>query len=334
MEITIETLLNPKTKPGDIFPRTSETEMKKLYKTLCLIYHPDVNKDPRATDAFTRLTSLFNIAIKNLDSDAWEKTNYIEFHLKNGKTVQITYQYHSTFEIGECYVTSTKVVYVFDFSKKKYYNNYNKKIKYANKDMEKIFKRLLPSGIKEYDTDDRHLIVIDKPMDVYPLKCLFENYFKGDIPERHLAWIISRLMNLACFFKYNDIVINGIDIDSLFVCPSQHAIYLYGGWWYSVPENTKMIGTTKVIYDIMPPKVKADKIASSVTDVESIKALGRKYLSTAAPEPFRQFLNSGTSSNTYSEMAKWDKALTDSYGKRRFIKLEVPKEDIYRKGDK
>lgn len=333
MEITIETLLNPSTKPGDLFPQSSKEEIRKMYKMYCLIYHPDVCKDPRAGDAFAKLTMLYNMALKNLDRDSWEKTNYIEFHLTTGKTIQITYQFHSTFELGEYYVTSTKIIYVFDFSKKKYYNNYKKKIKYANAQMKKVFARLVPDIVKECDTSTQHLIIINKPSNAYPLKCLIENYFDNNIPDKHLAWMISRLMNLACFLKYNGLVSNGIDVENLFVAPDEHSLFLFGGWWYTVPEDQKMIGTTKGIYDVMSPKVKADKVASSTTDVESIKAFGRKYLQVGAPAQFKDFLNSGSSTDTFAEMGKWDKALVESYGKRKFIKLDETeiKENIYKK---
>ena len=92
-----------------------------------------------------------------------------------------------------------------------------------------------------------------------------------------------------------------------------------------------MIGTTKDIFNIMPPKVKADKISASITDVESAKAFGRKYLDSSSPQAFKDFVNSGTKSDSMKEMEKWDEALVASFGKRRFIKIEATDKDIYKK---
>lgn len=328
--VDINTILNPATKFGDLFPRASKEELKKIYLLYSKIYHPDVCDDPRAADAFAKITEFYNTALSMLESDTWEKTNYIEFHLTTGKTIQITYLYHRIFELGEYYVCRKNIIYVFDFSKKEYYNNIKKTVRYANEDMEKAFKPLLPHVIKEANTENQHIVVMDKPENVYPLRCLFENYFNLNVPDKHLAWIVSRLMNICCFLKYNELVSNGLDLDNLFVCPDEHSIHLYGGWWYTVREGNNLIGTTRDIFNIMPPKVKADKRASSITDIESVKALGRKYLQPSAPAPFKEFLNSGSSEDSFKEMKKWDDALLRSYGKRHFLKLNTNIDNIYK----
>lgn len=319
---------------GELFPN-DHTKIVTKYKMMCKKVHPDVCGDPRAADAFARLTALYNQAIEANEKGIWEKPNYKEFKTTGGKTLQISYQYHCVFELGEYYVCKRNIIYAFDFSKKKYYNNYIKNIKnfhFANAGMEKMFKPILPQLVAEYDTEDnKHIIVLSKTEDVYPLRCVMDNFYKGNIPDTHLAWIMSRLMNLCCFLKYSGQVLNGLTIDNLFVSLQYHTILLEGGWWYAVDEDKDMIGTTKDIFNIMPPKVKANKVASSVTDVESVKAFGRKYLADSAPQAFKDFLNSGSQSDSMKEMAKWDEALEKSYGKRRFIKIEATENDIYKK---
>lgn len=82
----------------------------------------------------------------------------------------------------------------------------------------------------------------------------------------------------------------------------------------------------------MPPLVKANKISKSITDIESIKAFGRQHISTSAPQAFKNFLSSGTKESSIGESKKWDKALIDSYGKRKFIKIITNKNLVYKKG--
>lgn len=130
----------------------------------------------------------------------------------------------------------------------------------------------------------------------------------------------------------NGLVHNGINIDNCFVSTDFHSILLLGGWWYTTDEDAAMIGTSKDIYNIMPPLVKANKISKSITDIESIKAFGRQYISTSAPQTFKNFLSSGTKENSIEESKKWDKALIDSYGKRKFIKIITNKNLVYKKG--
>lgn len=331
-KITIDKILNAKTKYGDIFPNDPK-QLPLIYKELCKQFHPDSCGDPRATDAFATLQIFYKEASAVVGTGVWEGSRYVEIKTTTGKTLQINYLYHAIFELGDCYVCNRNIIYIFDFSKKKYYNNYIKQIKnisFADKDMEKMFKPLFPEVVSEYDTpNEKHVIVLKKTEDVYPLRCVIENFYKGNIPDTHLAWMMSRLMNIGCYLKYNGQVHNGINIDNCFVSLNFHTILLPGGWWYATKEGEPMIGTTAEIYNIMPPKVKADKVSSSITDIESIKAFGRKYLASTAPDAFKAFTVSGTGEDSMKEMEKWDSALIDSFGKRRFIKIDATAKEVY-----
>ena len=309
----IDKILNPNTKVGDIFPN-DVTQAKNIYRDLCKKYHPDTFADDRANDIISALTKLYNNAIKAIETGTWEKSNFIAIKTTKGTTLNINYLYHRVFELGEYYVCNQHIIYIFDFNKKKYYNNYIKqinKISYKDKKMEKYFKNLFPQVISEYNTlDNKHIIVISKTEDVYPLRAVIENVFNGEIPDKHLAWMISRLINICCFLKMNGLVHNGINIDNCFVSTDFHSILLLGGWWYTTDEDAAMIGTSKDIYNIMPPLVKANKISKSITDIESIKAFGRQYISTSAPQAFKNFLSSGTKESSIEESKKYD---TDVY---------------------
>ena len=315
------------------FFKNDASEIGFTYKKLCKKIHPDACKDPRASDAFARLQVFYNEAADAIAKGTWAGLNYVEFKTKTGKTLQIRYSYRREFELGEYLVCDRNIIYIFDFSKKKYYNNYInqiKKLNFADKEMENMFKPLLPNLVSEHDTATQHIIVLSKTADVFPLRCVLDNFYNGKIPDTHLAWMMSRLMNIACYFKYSNIVSNGICVDNLFVSLQYHTILIPGGWWYTTPSGDKMIGTTAGIYNIMPPKVKADKTSSSITDIESIKAFGRQYLADTAPQAFKDFVNSGSGEDSFIEMEKWDKALIDSFGKRRFIKIDANAKDIYK----
>ena len=56
-----------------------------------------------------------------------------------------------------------------------------------------------------------------------------------------------------------------------------------------------------------------------------------RYLDSSSPQAFKDFVNSGTKSDSMKEMEKWDEALVASFGKRRFIKIEATDKDIYKK---
>ena len=81
----------------------------------------------------------------------------------------------------------------------------------------------------------------------------------------------------------------------------------------------------------MPLTVKTNKIGSISTDLESIKLIGRKIIGSGkVPEPFEKWLHKGVGDNAMKEFDAWDLALEQSFGKRRFIKMEIDSNVIYR----
>ena len=332
------------TKCGDLFPY-GEENVKTKYKELVKEWHPDTNNNPNALNVFVQITELYNKALELLKNGRWEKTNFILISKNNGKKIALNYDTYFEFELGACYVTKTKVVYVLGIDKEKYYSNAIRRInslRYKDHKMKSDLSRFLPKIYQTFKTTNgEYVIVLDKPEDVYPLKNVFE-YFDEQMDDRHVAWIISRLCNLTCYLQFSELVHNGININNCFVSPKDHSILLIGGWWYTTEEEESMIGTTKDIFSIMSVSSKGSKKSSSLTDLESVKLLGRQLLGEtncrklsldySIPKPFIDFLTGGSGKNAYEEFTKWDRALDDSYGKRKFINMEI--KNLYeRKGD-
>ena len=242
----------------------------------------------------------------------------------SGKKIAVNYDTCFDFELGTCYVTKSKIVYILEKDKEKYYHNAIKRItglKYKDKRMENELSRFLPEIYQTFRTKNgKYAIVLDKTEDVYPLKNVFE-YFGKQIDGKHVAWMISRLCSLTCYLEYSGLVHNGIHMDNCFVSPEDHSVLLTGGWWYATEAGEKMIGTAKDIFAIMSVSAKESKRSSAVTDLESVKLLGRQ------PKPFIGFLTGGSGRSAYDEFVKWDRALDSSYGKRKFIHMEI--QNIY-----
>ena len=332
------------TKCGDLFPY-GDDEVKTKYKELVKKWHPDTNSNPDALNVFTKITELYDKALELLENGQWEKTNYILISKEDGKKIALNYDTYFDFELGTCYVTKTKIVYILGEDKEKYYNNAMQRInnlQYKDKKMEDDLSRFFPKIYQTFKTNNgEYVIVLDKTEDIYPLKKVYE-YFGERIEDRHVAWIISRLCNLTCYLKFSGLVHNGININNCFISPKDHSILLIGGWWYTTKEEERMIGTTKDIFSIMSVSSKGSKKSSSLTDLESVKLLGRQLLGEtncrklsldrSIPKPFINFLVGGSGNDSFEEFAKWDKALEASYGKRKFINMEI--KNLYeRKGD-
>lgn len=327
-------------KCGDLFSNDID-KCKEEYKLLSKLWHPDKNIED-TSEVFIKITKLYKKAVSMIKNGTWEKTNYIEIKTDSSKKLALNYLSSFKFELGWCYVCRENIIYIFDEDKEKYYFNAMKRIKsikYSDKKIESNFSKLMPKIHSSYRTlEGKHCLVLSKPKDAVLLRDVFK-YFNNSIDHKHVAWIISRLSNIACFLKTNNIVHNGINIDNCFVSLENHVVYLFGGWWYSVKEEEKMVGTTKEIFKVMPMVSKESKKASTVTDLESIKLLGRYLLGEVncrklvlnkkIPKELIEFLNSGSSENSFREFEKWDKALIKAYKKRSFIKIKI--ENLYKR---
>lgn len=325
---------------GDFFDCNKE-KIKIQYRAYLKAFHPDVNSNLKYADkACVKITEMYNKAIELLEKGKWEETNKIFFKDINGKKYSLKFKKEYSFELGSYYVSNTHIAYVLSKNNKKYYDAYIKNvsnIKYKNSDMEKEFKRYFPEIVCTFETSDSYVIIIKKTEDVYLLSEIM-NYYNGKIPPTHVAWIISRLCNICCFLKSNSIVLNGLDFNSIFISPRFHSIMVYGGWWYSTKEDEKMIGTSNFIFNTMPLSSRNSKQSKSTTDIESVKMVAKHLLNNSnlnkvkdvTPKQFYEWINSGSSSDSFSEFQKWTDAMLASFGKRKFVKMEIDLNKIYK----
>lgn len=320
-------------KCGDLFPNNPE-KAKLEFRRLAKRFHPDSSSGDSAEDVFKHINELYVKADEMFSAGTWEATNYIEISSSTGRLTKLKYLRMRCFELGVQYIANNVVVYVLDGRNKKYYDNMVrsiKKIRYRDPAMEKEFSRYMPEILDAFEsTEGKWVIAVSKSPDVFLLKDLLE-HFNGSIEDRHVAWMISRLCNLCCFLDFNHLSHNGISLDNCYVSPEYHSILLLGGWWYCVPQGEKMIGTQAHIFDIMTPKVKTDKIGSIMTDLESVKLLAATLLGkTKAPDTFDKWVQTGSSGSAVDDFEKWNKALNESYGARKFITMELSQKDIYK----
>ena len=319
-------------KCGDLYTNNPD-KAKEEHKQLAKMYHPDGNKHQLARQAFENITNLYGRAEKLFELGRWESSNSIDFDTKDGKRKNLKFIKECPFELGTQYISSTIVTYVLDAQNKKYFDNAIKRvgaIRYDNDAMNKAFSLYFPEFMETFETaDGKWVLVIKKTKDVLRLKDVLD-YFKGNINDKHVAWMMSRLNNLCCFIEHNSMSHNGISLDNCFISPEYHSVVILGGWWYCVEQDGKMIGVQKQVYDIMTPIAKTNKIGSITTDLESVKLIGRTLLgATKAPDSFRSWLDSGSSGDAKNEYTKWSQALDKSYGERKFIKLDLTEKDVY-----
>lgn len=311
---------------SDIFSN-DDAEAKKELKMYCKKYHPDANDSEFASKVFCKLQELYHSRFKKVNGVYGGVKNVVTFKRKsNGKGFELTNPITLSNGIATIYHTSTKICIVYDKTYEKFYYNYIKQVenlKYEDDKMEKEFKRYFPKIVTHFETDDnKYCVLLDKTSEVLNLGHIMRSYqSKGQkFPAKQAAWILNRLYNITCYMNFYNKVSNGISLDNIWVSPEMHTVLLYNGWEYTTHKDADMLGCPKDVYRVLPIKVKDSKKSKLITDLESIKQVGRiLYQGYDNLEHINKFLKLGVSDDVFEEWDKYSEALNKDFGKREFI---------------
>jgi len=331
-------------EPGQLFSDNIKT-IKEEYTDLAKKYHPDRNKNSKESiDVMAIVNTFYTQCIDMINSGTYKKPGFIKLAGKDEQFFEIKYRISHNFELGTVYIGNSIVFYLIDKAHKNLFENMIKissTFTFVDKKMKTEFEKYLPIVIRKFETTTNQLgIVIKKTADFVALRDVL-NYYEGKVPARHVAWIISSLMNLVCYINYNGLSHNSISLDTYFISPKLHSGSLLGGWWYSVPLGTKMLGVSEKIYSIMPPQVKNKKCGDILTDLESIRLIGRELLGdrhgtrmlekSYIPLPMAKWLLGVSYDSPSVEYTKWTEVLHKSFGERKFIEMELDANKLYSK---
>lgn len=331
-------------KPESIFMADSEVKLKAIYRKMSALWHPDKHiTDNRDTaKVFVHIKSLYESALKKLEDGTLGQGLSIKFKTKDSKEFLVKYQIVKDFELGKVYITNDFVVWCFLPEYKKNAQEgleRIRKLKFADDKMKKEFSKYVPEISQTLETNEYFIIVMKKDKGFINLRDIFDHY--GKMEPKHMAWVISTMYNLACFLKYNQIMHGGITLDNYFVNPENHEGYVLGGWWYSKVLGDKLEMLSEVAIDVAPVSLINTKQAQEGLDLEMIKLAGRIMLgdatgvylnkNTALPKRLVSWLRDASMGNSFKDYGIWmNDVLKESFGVRRFIKMDLKANDIYK----
>lgn len=342
MELSSNQILQMK-EPCELFKNPEAIELD--YKNLVKVWHPDKNDNSKeAENVMMIINELYNKAKELIKSGIWEAPGYIRISGKRKEIHEIRYRTRHKFELGTMYVANNSLIWLIDENNRDFVQNGERAIqglKYCDDKMKEEFESCMPKIIAKFETANNRLgLVVEKVANLFLLRDVL-NYYEGKIPERHVAWILSRLYSIVCYLDYNGISSNGITTDTVFISPKYHGSALLGGWWYSVKQGSKMLGTSDEVFSVMPPQIKDKKLGNILTDMESIRLIGRELLgdrsgnglalNSSVPDAMINWLRGAAGSNAFEELTKWKKVLEASFGKRKFVEMDLDEQKLYSK---
>lgn len=317
--------------PGDLF--SGPEKMQDEYMELAKTWHPD--KSEGDGDVMSAINALHETGKIMKGIGEWDTTGKRYVELANGKQMKISYLQENDFLLGKEYICASACVYVL--------NHWGTSkipglpaFEFPSGRQEE-FERYLPNIMASHRSKGGSTILaFGRRSHMFRLRDVLK-YYDGVIPPKHVAWIISSLYNLCCFFKYNGIVHNSINIDTYFVSPSKHIGTLIGGWWYHGKEGGPMSRVPALTHMVMKSTVKSKKENSYSTDLECVKLIGRELLGSSlirgldkdVPWQMINFVRTSAGDDPIAEYGLWMKMLEGCYGKRKFIDMDVKPEKIY-----
>lgn len=329
----------PESEPERLFPQPDN--LGQQYRALQKQWHPDINHNPLAAKVFAHIGVLYERAVEKLALKIWAPPGVLSLTGSDGKVRKINYRGRKTFELGEMFIGNTIVTYVIARTHENLVLAGLRcigTIRYPNEDFRHNLEPYFPKVEHYFETKDFIVVCIRKRKDEILLSDLIK-HLGGKIDPKHTAWILSSLFNLCSFLQVTQMCVNAITPDTVFVSTPKHSVSILGGWWYAAEFDKPITSLPPDTYKLAPRKLLATKKATPFLDLESVRNIGRICLGDATgnsfrmskdlPAPMTSFLQLPSSFSAYEDYKAWVKVLEDSFGPRRFHKLEVTGDDIY-----
>lgn len=314
---------------------------KRQFRALAARWHPDLNHDPQAGTVFAHITELYGDARRQIGSGVWRGPGVLRLTEAKGRSWQLRYRKRHPFELGDLYVGRTVLLFLVDPIHRSLYDRATRMMalfRYATPAMQAEVQKYLPSVERTFETEDRLALVVRKPEDAVLLRDLLE-HMGGRIDPKHVAWMISGLLSICCYFQFSGLVHAAISPDALLVSPPQHTTLIPGGWFHAFEAADRIETVPSRTYEWVPGRLLKDRVARLPVTLELVRATGRELLGDISgaslqwdrtlPRPMVDWLNHPSSGDAFSDYELWHEVLEDSFGARRFVELPVREADVY-----
>lgn len=336
-----EIMAMPAGEPERLFSGRMSS-LRSEFVTLAKLWHPDRNKgSAESTGVFERILALHEAAERKLANNSWSPPDTIRIDTIDGRSFVLLVKKRSEFELGESAIAVRRVAYLIEKQHEALMTNGLRQIRdvrYPDAKIETDISRFIPKIENTYETATHQVVVIRKTDDVVLLADLIA-HLGGTIPPKHVAWLISSLLNLVCFFSVTEITHNAMSPSTVFVSPKFHAAFPLGGWWYAAKSGARLEMLPNETFALLPRSMAADKRADIRLDLESVRAIGRAALGDPTglsligrhdlPKPMADYLRLPSSGSAIDDYRTWGEVLKDSFGPRRFVELPVTSSDVY-----
>lgn len=324
----------------DIFPG-SAAEIQSLYRKLVQRWHPDRNPDPKAPDVFIRIQSLYAVAT---GSRAPASAAVFELKDHEGRLFRFQGTAQAPFELGQWGRGAQTLAYRVSPDNLDLFDNAVARIRtlgFASDAMRQAMAPVLPTLAGAPKGPEGGLLVLKHAPEAIRLRDLYEHTkdAQGSMDPLHVAWIVSNLLNLACYLEHQQLAHHAIDLDSLWVVPERHEVALLGGWFYAKRFGDALSALPTSSLNMASAAYLSNKTAAQGFDLELIRAVGRELLGDRRGQhladkhghkPFVRFLQLPSKNNAVDDYRHWKEVLQASFGPPKFVPMTVSVSHVYK----
>lgn len=305
----------------ELYPETSPDEIRKRFRKLASEWHPDHNTDANAALVFQYIRDMRDRALTGGPS--------VVFTRANGTSFKMSYLRETQGQGYRVYTGLSRIAYLVG---KQYANSVrNHKWTFTNQSIRAEMEPILPQWVRTEELNDGSVLFIYDRSGILMSDLLALHV----IPNEHVAWMISRMINLACYLEFEKISHAGLSPDCLMVNLEKHSVSIVGPPIFltrfgkrpvSVPART--IGSCNWLK-------KKEEVANFKIDVSLVKetalnlfrdsgvTLGQK----GVRKEITKWLLTPPTGSAIQEHEAWDRSL----GERKFIPYPISAEQLIEK---
>jgi len=322
------------------------SSVKAAFRKLANAWHPDHSADPKANEVFAHLIVLKSAALRALGEGrpSVASARSRDYRTVEGKSYRFRYASMRSGPLGDVLAGRTHVAYEFmvgfdDVAAAEKARVEN--LRFADAGMRKEMERFLPKKVSLLDLDGgRNVTVLPNPGDAVLLADLVQ-HMGGRIEPVHVAWIVSGLLNVACYLHWSGTAHGAVSPETVMVSPETHSVSLIGGWGFAteygkrpaaLPERTtSAVPRLALKGEAVDPRVDLHLVRSTAQEALGCPGGGGLTLDGRVPDAMRQWLLLPPEEDAMKDYGSWNGCLDRAFGKRKFTDMGVKASVIYPK---
>lgn len=307
--------------PGD------DVAVSRRFRALAREWHPDRNAGSEAASVFAHIAELHDVAKKSASPAVLERI----FRTREGRSFRFAYLARHETDFGEILIGAHHIAHIVprdlgDLAQRALMFT----PRFADDGMREEMERFLPRRHATLDTADAVVFVETKTPDQILLRDLLR---LAPFDPRHAAWMVTRLVNLACWLQWSGTAHGAIGPDTLLISPEFHSVALTGPFLAARSFGKAPIALPERTLSICPRYAIDGTAADERLDPELVRATIRECLGDSAgtrlaadpdfPKPFAAWLLTPARKGAQGDFPAWEQARDASFGARRFVQWDL-----------